>query len=129
MKRSLRRFAEGNGFEAGIWHEGHLAGVVGYHGIDRQDRATSLGYWLGEEFQGHGLVIRACQAMTDHAFGELGLNRITVSCVTGNRRSRAVPERLDFEQEGVLREAEWLYDRFVDHALYAGLASRWRKSS
>lgn len=99
--------------------------MVGYHGIDWGDRATSLGYWLGEEFQGRGLVTRACAAMTEHAFGELGLNRIVVSCATENSKSRAIPEKLGFEQEGVLREAEWLYHRFVDHVLYAGLAGRW----
>ena len=39
---------------------------------------------------------------------------------------RAVAERLGFRLEGVTRQTEWLYDRFVDHAVYGILASEWR---
>lgn len=126
IRASLKQLAENGGFQAGIWHEGRLAGVIGYHGIDRGNRSTSLGYWLGAEFEGRGLATRACRALIDHAFGELGLNRVIVACATGNEKSRAIPERLGLQQEGVHRQAEWLYDHFVDHAIYAVLASEWR---
>jgi ribosomal-protein-serine acetyltransferase len=43
IRSTLKQFAENNGFQAGIWHEGHLAGVVGYHAIDWEHRSTSLG--------------------------------------------------------------------------------------
>lgn len=126
IRGALKQFAENNGFQAGIWHEGRLAGVVGHHGIDRENRSTSLGYWLGEEFEGQGLMTTACRVLVDHAFEELGLNRVGIACATENRKSRAIPERLGFHQEGVQREAEWLYDHFVDHVLYAVLAGEWR---
>jgi ribosomal-protein-serine acetyltransferase len=32
---------------------------------------------------------------------------------------------LGFRFEGVAREAEWIYGRKVDHAVYAMLASEW----
>ncbi len=72
-------------------------------------------------------MTEACRAMVNHAFRELGLNRVGIACATENHRSRAIPERLGFRQEGVQRQAEWLYDRFVDRALYAMLASEWRE--
>ena len=96
-------------------------GVVGYHGIDWASRSTTLGYWLGEEFQGQGLMTEACGATVEHAFGELGLNRVGTVCATDNHRSRAIPERSGFRREGVQRQAEWLYDHFVDHVMYARL--------
>jgi ribosomal-protein-serine acetyltransferase len=67
--------------------------------------------------------------LVEHAFGELDLNRVVISCATENKKSCAIPERLGFRQEGIQRQAEWLYDRFVDHAVYATLASAWRKRS
>ena len=63
----------------------------------------------------------------EHAFGELGLNRVSIACATENKKSCAVPERLGFRREGVVRQAERHYDHFVDHAVYATLASEWRK--
>ena len=127
IRSTLKQFAENNGFQAGIWHEGRLAGVVGYHAIDWENRSTTLGYWLGEEFEGQGLATAACRALVDHAFEELGLNRVSIACATGNERSCAIPERLSFQREGIQRQAEWLYDHFVDHVVYAALASEWQK--
>jgi ribosomal-protein-serine acetyltransferase len=104
-------------------------GVVGYHGIDWQNRSTTLGYWLGEEYQGKGLMTAVCRALVDHAFEELGLNQVGIACAIENKKSCAIPERLGFRREGVQRQAEWLYDHFVDQALYAALASEWRRRS
>ena len=101
--------------------------MVGYHAIDWENRSTALGYWLGKGYQGKGLVTAACRALVEHAFGELDLNRVSIACATENKKSCAVPDRLGFRREGVVRQAEWLYDHFVDHAVYATLASEWRK--
>jgi len=106
IRGALKQFVENNAFQAGIWHEGRSVGVVGHHGIDWENRSTSLGYWLGEGSQGQGLVTTACRARVDHAFGELGLNQVTIACATENNKSCATPERLDFRREGVHRQAE-----------------------
>ena len=129
IRTALKQFAENNGFQAGIWYDGRLAGVVGYHGIDWQNCSATLGYWLGEEYQGKGLMTAACRALVDHAFVEFGLNRVGIACAVENEKSRAIPERLGFRQEGVRRRAEWLYDHFVDHVIYATLARDLRSRS
>jgi ribosomal-protein-serine acetyltransferase len=103
-----------------------LAGVIGYDPIDWENHSTEVGYWLGEEYQGQGLATIACRALVEHAFLELGLNRVSIACATENKKSCAIPERLGFRREGVQRQAEWLYDHFVDHVIYAALASEWR---
>lgn len=126
IKNALKQFATGRGFQAGLWYHSRMAGVIGYHKIDWFNRKTSLGYWLGMEFQGKGLMTKACQAMLDYAFHELKLNRVEIRCATENKRSRAIPERLGFVQEGISRQAEWLYDHYVDHVIYGILASEWR---
>jgi hypothetical protein len=43
-----------------------------------------------------------------------------------NSRSRAIPERLGLKKEGIIRDAEWLYDHYVDHMLYTLLKSEWQ---
>ncbi|SFA53513.1 ribosomal-protein-serine acetyltransferase [Parageobacillus thermantarcticus] len=122
----LQKFAAGSGFEAGIWHKGQLAGVIGIHYIDHANKKTSIGYWLGEQFQGIGLMTKACKAFVDYAFHELKLHRVEIRCAVENKKSRAIPERLGFTNEGTIREAEWLYDHFVDHVVYGMLAREWK---
>ena len=46
------------------------------------------------------------------------LNKIEIRVATENVKSRALPERFGFKEEGVIRDAEWLYDRYVDHVVY-----------
>ena len=114
------------GFHAGIWHDRNLVGCIGFHRIDWAHRQVKIGYWLAQGHQGHGLVTAATRAMTQHALVDLGLNRVEIRAATSNLKSRAIPERLGFKFEGVARQAEWLYDHFVDLAVYAILASEWR---
>jgi RimJ/RimL family protein N-acetyltransferase len=40
-----------------------------------------------------------------------------------------VAERLGFSYEGTSQSAEWLNDRFVDHARYAMLKDEWERRS
>lgn len=108
-----------------IWHDGRIVGVTGFNSIDKMNRIGHIGYWLSEEYSGLGIMTRAVRALTDHGFATLGLNRITIAAAVENRKSRAVAERLGFRLEGIAREAEWLYDHFVDHALYAVIRSDW----
>jgi ribosomal-protein-serine acetyltransferase len=123
---SRRRAADGLGVQFAILESGQIAGVIGFHEIDRVHAQVGIGYWVAENRQGRGLVTRAVQALCGMAFDELGLNRVEIKAATDNARSRAIPERLGFRHEGVLREGERLYDRFVDLEVYALLASEWR---
>ena len=127
IAKSLIQYANNKGFPTGIWFKGALAGVIGYNTIDCSVRTASIGYWIGASFQGQGLVTGACRALIDYAFNGLGLNRVEIRCATGNKKSQAIPERLGFKQEGTVRQAEWLYDHFVDHAVYGVLASEWQR--
>ncbi len=121
----LKQFAAGDGFHAGIWYQGNIAGVIGFHYFNRQNLSTSIGYWLGEKYQGKGLMTKAVSAMVDYAFNVEGLNRVEIRCATDNHKSRAIPERLGFTLEGCLRDNECLYGRFVDHIVYSILKKEW----
>jgi ribosomal-protein-serine acetyltransferase len=125
--RSIEQAADENGFTFGILWDGTLTGVIGQHYVDSVNRRTELGYWLDAGHQGCGIVTRAAARLTDYAFQEQDCNRVMLHCAVGNQRSRAVAERLGFLQEGILREAEWLYDHYVDLVVYSMLKSDWKK--
>lgn len=125
IRSVLNQLASNQGFSLGIFHKGRLAGMVGMHTLSWANRSVRLGYWLGEEFQGHGLITKSCQVLIDYAFDEMGLNKVEIDPAPGNARSRAIPERLGFQQEGTVRQVEWLYDHFVDHVIYGMLAEEW----
>ncbi|MBM4162292.1 MAG: GNAT family N-acetyltransferase [Ignavibacteria bacterium] len=126
IELAMRQMAGNAGFQAGIWRDYQLAGVAGYHHLDWPNRSTNIGYWLGERFQGRGIMTKSCAVLVDYAFENWSLRRVEIRCATGNLKSRAIPDRLGFRCEGVLREAEWLYDHFVDHAVYGMLATEWK---
>jgi ribosomal-protein-serine acetyltransferase len=109
---------EGRSLILAIEHEGAIAGTIGFNSIDAANRSGEIGYWLRADFQGRGIVTAACRALARHAFDSLGLNCVRLAAATDNAKSRAVPERLGFHLDGVLREQEWVDGRFVDHAVY-----------
>jgi ribosomal-protein-serine acetyltransferase len=125
----IQQETDGDGFQTAILHRGELAGSVGFHGIDHANLSTSIGYWLAEKHQGKGIMTRACEALVDYALVELKLNRVEIRCATENTRSRAIPERLGFIREGVLRQVQQLHERYVDHVVYAMLAEDWRSAA
>ncbi len=114
-------------FQAAIVSEGRIAGVVGFHALDRANRRVSIGYWLGERDQGRGLVTVAVSALIDHAFGAWDLHRVEIRVAVGNDRSAAVCDRLGFAREGVLRDAERFSDRYHDLVVHSLLEPEWRR--
>jgi ribosomal-protein-serine acetyltransferase len=119
------QIARNDGFQACIAPGGPIIGVAGFHGVSWANRRTSIGYWLAEDQQGQGIMTSAVRALVDHAFGEWDLHRIEIQCAPGNRRSRAIPERLGFREEALLRENELVGGRYLDSVLYGLLEGEW----
>ena len=129
VRGGLQALANNSGFRIGIWFNGELAGLVGFNFIDWNSRSTDLGYWLGEKFQGHGLVIQSCQVLLNYAFSELKLNRVEISTTVENLKSRAVAEKLGFKQEGITRQYWFRHERYFDKVIYSLLAEEWQAAT
>ena len=114
---------------AAICYRGAIAGLISLHTISWPNQKGSIGYWLGQAYERKGLMTAACTAVIDYAFTDLALHRIEILCATQNVRSRAIPKRLGFTYEGILRESQCLYGRFVDHEIYAILSHEWPPST
>ena len=106
---------------------GALLGSAGLR-LSRDRLSADLGYWLGREFQGRGIVTDACRAVTRHALIELELNRVEIRCDTNNTRSKAIPLRLGFTLEGVLRRAELIHERYADLEVYSMLRTEFARA-
>ena len=62
----------------------------------------------------------------EHCFDDLKLHRFVLEAATENFPSRAIAENLGMRLEGITKDREWLYDHYVDAALYAITAPEWR---
>lgn len=125
IRRSRAQAVANQGAQLAIVHEERIVGVVGVHGIDWANHATSIGYWLAQAAQGQGTMTAAVAALLEVAFGSWQLHRVEIRAGVQNDRSRAVPRRLGFTEEGILRHAERVGDRWIDLVVYSLLASEW----
>lgn len=121
----LKQFSDQDGFQTGISFNGKLVGMIGLQGINRVNSTTEVGYWLAEEYQGNGIMSAAVKVIVNLAFNEYDVNRVTIQCGLKNIKSQAIPKRLGFTQDGIIREAEYLYDHYHDLVLYSMLAKEW----
>jgi len=125
MKQTLLQFANQEELQLGIWYQNRLVGCIGYPHLDWANRKVETGYWIDASMQGKGLVTKVCRALVTYAFDQYRLNKVEILCNTGNTRSRAIPERLGFIQEGIIRQGERFHDHYNDLVVYGMLASEW----
>lgn len=78
--------------------DGKAIGCVGLHRNDiaESDDEYELGYWLGKEFWGMGIIPEASRELIRYAFEDLGMKRIWCGHYEGNVKSRRVMEKLGF---------------------------------
>lgn len=100
-----------------------LLGIVGLEACVHLHRSCELGYWLRGEATGRGLMTEAARATVDFAFHHMGAHRVRVAAATDNHRSLRVISRLGFRFEGIARQAEFCDRRWLDHAVFAMLAT------
>lgn len=126
IKENLNGFAKNEFPSYFIFYEKKLVGGIGFSNVHKSDQNAEIGYWLGEESQGKGIVSKCCREIINYGFNELNLNRIVIRCATENIKSRAIPERLGFTKEGIARQSAKLNGNFIDLIIYSMLKKEWR---
>lgn len=101
-------------------------GRIGLHHLNSQNKTGSIGYWLSQNAEGKGIVLQSCKKLITYGFEQVGLHRIEIKTATNNVRSQAIPVKLNFKKEGLLREAELVNSEFLDLYLYAMLSQEWK---
>lgn len=125
IKQVLKNFKQNRNLPLIIWHQEQLIGSITLHGVDWVNKSTSIGYWLAEDQQGQGIMTSSVRALINYCFNSLNLNRVEIRIAPGNLKSQAIPKALGFQQEGLVRSVEWLYDHYVDHLIFGLLKKDW----
>ncbi len=118
IEKQLLRFQRGEALHVTIFYLERIAGVLGYNLIDPVDEIGHIGYWLAQEYNGKGIMTECVKDLIGIGFKYYSLNRIEIRCAVDNKKSRAIPERLGFQQDGIIRQAEKVYKKYLDHAVY-----------
>ncbi len=129
IRAARRQYEDNRGMQLALLQGKQIIGVAGFHAIDWTRKSTSIGYWLAADRQGAGTMTAAVCALLDHAFDGWLLNRVEIRAGVLNSRSRAIPQRLGFREEGVLRSAERIGTRVIDHAVYVMTAREWKRTA
>lgn len=119
----LQQYHAQNGIFAGIFMNHKLVGSISLHTIDWQNKQASIGYLVDQVYQGKGLITKSVNHLIHYTFSHLHLHRIEIKCALKNDKSRKIPEKLGFTQEGVLRDSEYINNQFHDLVLYSLLST------
>ena len=104
-----------------------LIGNCGLRMKTADTHQADIGYEFSPEHWGKGYTTEAAQAMVQFGFTTFHLHRIWSWCISENRGSARVLEKLGMQLEGRLRENEYFKDRWWDTLIYGMLASDWEE--
>ena len=89
-------------------------------------QAGTIGYWVGQQFTGQGVMTTALRVLLPTLFGELSLHRIEAACIPTNTPSVRVLEKCGFTREGLARRYLCINGVWQDHLLFGMLHEDFR---
>jgi ribosomal-protein-serine acetyltransferase len=126
IQTGLERFGKGEAMYLGIRYQGKFVGRATFGDINREyANRLNIGYAIDSAYQGKGIVTRAVRAMVDYALGDFGLRKVEIVCAVENTASRAIPQRLGFLQEGIIRGEYYADGLYYDMVIYGIFADEW----
>ena len=100
---------------------GRYLGGSGLHPRSWDIPFFEIGYWVRRTAEGNGFVSETVRLLTDYAFEMLHANRVMIRCDARNLRSAAVPRRLGFVEEALLRNEAIAQDGSIRSTLIFAL--------
>lgn len=100
--------------------DGNAVGGIGIQpGRDIHKRNAEIGYWIGEEYWGKGIVSKAVKWMVDYTFKNFNVVRIYASTFNSNIASQKVLEKAGFTREAILKKALFKNNFLLDEYHYS----------
>lgn len=119
VRRLSRMARDGQAMPFAIEVDGAFAGQVTVNNIVRGSALfASVGYWIGREYAGRGLMPLAVALVIDHCFQVEGLHRIEVAIRPENTNSLRVAEKLGLERCGFAPRYLHIDGAWRDHVLF-----------
>lgn len=81
-------------------------GTSSIHNIDWEVKSGDIGYWIDKKYSGNGYMTEAIKRLTDLGMNQLAFNRLEIRCEAANVKSQAIPEKLGFKLEAVLKNED-----------------------
>ena len=105
------------------------AGSTRYMNINVKNKVLEIGStWIGEEFHGSGLNHQMKLLMLNHAFDEMGFEKVAFRIDERNIRSRKAIEKIGGVLEGIFRKDVYLLDGYKRNSCYyAVLKEEWKE--
>ncbi len=129
---AFRRYVDRNLDEANecfvvcLRADGRIAGALNLSQIFRKAFQNAyLGYSLGVDYTGRGLMTEAVDLALRHAFANLRLHRVEANVQPHNAASIGVLERCGFTKEGFSRRYLKIGGRWRDHERWAIIREDW----
>lgn len=102
--------------------DGEVAGSISTaRKSDVYRRSAEIGYWLGEEYWGKGIMTQAVESICREVFTQTDIVRIVAEVFAYNPASVRVLEKVGFRQEGYFRQSVWKNGAFTDTVMLARL--------
>lgn len=98
--------------------EKEAVGCISLERISKGHKAE-MGYWLGRQHWGKGIMTEAVKAMTKLGFNKYKLKRIQAHVFISNKASARVLEKTGFKLEGLLKKAVKKNNKILDAYIFA----------
>lgn len=89
-------------------------------------KSCYLGYSIGKEYEGKGLMTEFLQACLAFVYENIGLHRVMANYIPTNQRSSALLTKLGFTREGYAKKYLKIDGQWQDHVLTALLQEDWQ---
>ncbi|MCL6270619.1 GNAT family N-acetyltransferase [Sansalvadorimonas sp. 2012CJ34-2] len=107
------------GIHKAIIHDNQFAGTVGLKSKTAEKRfEAEIGYWLGELHWGKGIAAQAVKLLTEYAFDNTHIQRISAGVFSPNTASMRVLEKAGFHKEAILKQSIYKNNEFYDEHLF-----------
>lgn len=101
-----------------------ILGLVSLVSVDYMNQSAEFHIMVGDtQNQGRGIGTFAVNAMLNHAFNNMNLQRVELTVLEDNARAKLLYEKSGFVYEGRKRRAKYKNGKFVDMLIYSILKS------